>query len=426
MPFSHFSRKSHRITRRAALKGLAAGAAAATALGRWAGGQTSPGTSIPPSSAGLSRPDGNLVEQLPNGAEVWQVTTTPAEQSNIYCEIAYCSRDCRYFLYERMNPQLAGDQMELIAVELGTWKQFPLDVARTTLGSAISHDGIFYYLKRSEKTLDLMRADLATGLKQCVYQRPKGPWIRSLGTVSPDGRYYAGGIALDAEWSVFGIVQVDLQKGEETILDRDPFLTNPHPQFEPGEGKCLLVQHNRGGRVSPDGKVHRLTGPEGATLYLLSVADGRRTELAVGTPYTTAVTGHEAWIGRTQGVLLTVDARGNFAPDRGNLLAVGAGRPARAVSSGCWFNHLGVSRCGRMFCCDDWQRPYNLVIGSIATGRSAVVCASNTTLGRGQEGHPHAYLTPDLRWVIFNATRNGAAHVYAARVPEGMVAGLQA
>lgn len=36
-------------------------------------------------------------------------------------------------------------------------------------------------------------------------------------------------------WKMFDITLADLQKGEHRILDRDPFILNPHPQFEPGE-----------------------------------------------------------------------------------------------------------------------------------------------------------------------------------------------
>jgi Tol biopolymer transport system component len=38
--------------------------------------------------------------------------------------------------------------------------------------------------------------------------------------------------------------------------------------------------------------------------------------------------------------------------------------------------------------------------------------------------HPHAYVTPDRRWVIFNSDRTGRLQVYAAAVPTELVAGL--
>ncbi len=62
----------------------------------------------------------------------------------------------------------------------------------------------------------------------------------------------------------------------------------------------------------------------------------------------------------------------------------------------------------------------------IQTGRSAVVCASKTSPTSNQSTHVHPYLTPDLKWVIFNSNRSGWPHVYAARVPEEIVTGLVA
>jgi hypothetical protein len=120
-------------------------------------------------------------------------------------------------------------------------------------------------------------------------------------------------------------------------------------------------------------------------------------------------------------MLLTVSAHGDYAPEKGNLLGVRAGSQARVVSRGYRFAHVGVSRCGRLFSCDDWQGDYKLVIGSTRSGQSAVVCESKTTPGRSQSTHPHPYLTPDLKWVVFNSNRTGFPHIYAASVPEGIV-----
>ena len=119
-------------------------------------------------------------------------------------------------------------------------------------------------------------------------------------------------------------------------------------------------------------------------------------------------------------------ADGDYAPDKGNLLAVRAGSPPRVVAKGYKFNHLGVSRCGRFFCCDDWQGTAKIVIGSVRTGRTAVVCESKTSIKGPQYTHPHAYLTPDLKCIIFNSDRSGSPHIHAASVPEGMIEELLA
>lgn len=363
------------------------------------------------------------LETQPTGSEIWQVTAERFQQSNIYCEIPYCSGDSKYFVYERKHPRLTGrNRTELMAVEIGTWKQHRLDVAIGISGSAISHQGVFYYLKETTgRMLELMRVDLSEGKPQPVLQMKPEQGIVSLGTISPDGRYYAWGKRIGDEYKNFGILLLDLEKQTTTIIDEDPYILNPHPQFEPADGTQLMIQHNRGGRFSPDGKLQQLVGPEGATLYLLSLSDHQRTNLQVGTPHTTAVTGHEAWIGETGEILLTVAAHDDYSPEKGNLLAVRADEPARVVARGYRFNHINVSPCGRFFCCDDWQENCKIVIGSIKTGRSAVVCESKTSRSRPQNTHAHPYLTPDLSWVIFNSDRSGFPQVHAARVPDEMI-----
>lgn len=360
------------------------------------------------------------------GSEIWQITTGQFRQSNIYCELPYCSADGRWLVYERHNPELSEkNKTEFMAVEIGAWQQRRLDVASGLAGCAISTNGIFYYLKCTNgMMLDLMRADLSDGTPEKIYQLSDEGNLTSLGTVSAVGRYYACGKRLSDDYRMFGIMLVDLENGTESIIDRDSFIFNPHPQFEPGRSDNLMIQHNRGGEYTPEGRRIRLVGPEGATLYLLSVPGGKRTDLRVGKPYTTAVTGHETWIGQTKEILLTVMAEGDYAPEKGNLLAVRAGSPPRAVAKGYKFNHLGVSRCGRLFCCDDWQGTAKIVIGSIQTGKTAVVCESKASMGSPQNTHPHAYLTPDLKWIIFNSDQSGNPQVHAASVPEGMIENL--
>jgi len=368
--------------------------------------------------------------QQDTGSIVYQVTEDSLSKSNIYCEVPYCSADSRYFVFAQTNPQHETNRTEYVICELGTWE---MQVGgRGVGGPAITHGGIFYFLRATEPssgttatpTRELVKLNLATGESEVVHAFPEGLQPRSLGTVSPDGRFYAFGVTLDKKFREFGIELVNLETGAREIIDRDPYILNPHPQFEPSEGKQLMIQHNRGGQIDETGKLVRLVGEEGATLYLLDIANGKRTTLQVGKPYTTPATGHEAWIGDTREILLTVSASGDFASENGNLLAVRAGQPARVVSRGYRFSHVGTSVCGRFFSCDDGVTG-DVVIGSIRTGKNAVVCHSESSFGRAQNTHPHPYLTPDLKWVIFNSDRSGESQIHAAAVPEGMIEKLE-
>jgi len=405
-----------RVGRREAMRRMAAGVAGAVVAGSGGAGAGAGGGKRHAAKGAVR------VERASSGSQVWQVTSEELHQSNIYCEVPYCSGDSRCFVYARTNPKRSGDRTELMVVELGTWKQHLLDTAAGIGGIAIAPGGVLYYLKRAGgDAADLMRADLSRGTPQKVLRLGERSRLRSLGTVSADGRYYVCGKRVGEGWKMFGILLADLEKGTQTVIDRDPFILNAHPQFDPGRSTRLMIQHNRGGRFTPEGKLQRLVGPEGATLYFLSVPGGKRSELQVGRPHTTPVTGHEAWIGKTGEALLSVSARGEYAPEKGNLLGVRAGQAPRVVARGYRFNHVGVSRCGRFFCCDDWRGTCKLVIGSTRTGRTAVVCRSRASMGRPQNTHPHAYLTGDLKWVVFNSDRSGFPHIHAASVPEGMI-----
>jgi len=364
--------------------------------------------------------------QQDTGSTIYQITDDALSKSNIYCEIPYCSADSRYFVFSQNNPEHDRNRSEYVICELGTWKTHIIGRGTAGIsGTAITHKGIFYYLRHADKDLiELVKLNLASGKSDVVHIFEKRPKMRSLGTVSPDGNFYAYGVTVDDKFTMFGIEVVDLTKGTREIIDTDPYILNPHPQFEPSEGKYIMVQHNRGGQIDETGKLIKLVGEEGATLYILDVNSHKRTELMVGKPYTTPATGHEAWIGDTKEILLTVVASDDFAPEKGNLLAVSAGKPARVVCKGYWLNHVGTSVDGRFFSCDD-TRTKDVIIGSMKTGKTAIICHSETSYGREQNTHPHPYLTPDLKWVVFNSDRSGQPQIYVASVPDGVIEDLE-
>lgn len=413
-----------RLTRRAAIKSLAAGAVGLATSSR-------PCRASQPPTASRPATGPVLVEKCPSGSEIWQITFEPGSQSGIYneviyCEVPYCSRDSRYFVYGRANRSDELNRTEFMVVELGSFKQHRLDGASGNGGCTMTPDGIFYYLKRvGEHAADLMRVDLGKGSPKAVYRLENERSLiisgGSLGTVSPDHRWWMIGTPIDGELDMYGILLVDLRTGEKAIIDFDRYIFNAHPQFNPANPRQAMIQHNRGGQVRSPGRAKRTVGPEGGTLYLLSVPDGRRTPLAVGRPDTTPITGHQAWAGQSGQIVLSVVAEGRFASEKGNLLIIREGQPARTLAAGFPFNHVGLSRCGRLFTCDDWRGTYRIVIGSVQTGKTAVICDSRITGVAHSNLHPHASLTPDLKWVLFNSDRSGWPHVYAASVPERII-----
>jgi len=379
-----------------------------------------------------------LVEQLDNGVTVYQVTDDPRLKCNIYCERPYCSPDGRRFLYAR---QTAGPDVR----EATTWRQFSRSsdwefvlcefdsweervVGCGHLAGSVAYDGGFYYDRLVEAGREVVRIDLTTGEERTACVLPAE--VERLGhpTVSKDGRHLAYGRALSYDPQRFAVELADLRTGERRILCEDPFICNTHAQFEPAEGKRILVQHNRGCRFAPDGRMLALLGEEGCTIFLVDL-EGGITRLPVGPPHTTSLTGHQAWIGETGEIIMTVRPEGEFVPERGNILCLRPGEETyRQIARGRRMNHIGTTPCGRYFCADG-GKTQEIILGSPASGETVLVCHSRTSYGAkgfGQCGHPHAYLSPDYRWVVFNSDRTGRPEIYAARVPADLTAALDA
>ncbi|RLE73904.1 MAG: hypothetical protein DRJ56_08440 [Thermoprotei archaeon] len=154
---------------------------------------------------------------------------------------------------------------------------------------------------------------------------------------------------------------------------------------------------------------------------------GSMRQLPVGRPYTAPITGHECWVGRTGEVVLTISLPWRKAVERGNVLAVRPGEAsARVVSKGPPVCHISASRDGRFFIGDELGslgKP--IVVGSMRTGRRAVLCRTMTSAGSAQYMHPHPYMTADNHWVIFNSDRTGVPQLYAASVPDDFLDSLE-
>jgi hypothetical protein len=352
-----------------------------------------------------------------SGSRVVQLTSAPVISNNIYCEQPYCTRESGRFAFIRMLYSPLEFSVSLYLCDLET-RRLALIEPEVHQGIACcKYSGVIYYVTLRRGSRELVRVNLEDLQKETVFDLEGVPPFRTIGSVSPDHRYY---INLHIpKPNRCQIIRLDLEKGEWQVIHENTDIINPHPQYEPSNGRDILIQHNRGGLVDKDGNIVRLVGEEGATLYLIDSGGGNYRPLPVGKPYTNAITGHECWIGNTGRVLLTVSASPEEAVRSGNLLAVKPGdeRP-RTVSKGYMLNHISVSRDGSFFVGDAWNIPGKpIVVGSIETGRRRVLCLSGASGGRPQYTHPHPYFTGDNRWVIFNSD--------AASVSEDLLSSLE-
>lgn len=351
------------------------------------------------------------------GAALTQITSASLISHNIYCEERYTSADGQYLVF--LRSALGQVNEELWLHETGT-------AAVARIGGPLSghpasniYSDALYYVRAgqtSERTL--VRLDLKALEEEEVFDLTQCPSTRyPVASVSPDERYYVGKFHMgDDRW---GLYRVDLQRGGWEVFHEHEGICNPHPQFEPSEGKDILVQWNRGSHVDEEENVIVWGSERGTTLYVIDREGGNLRPLPVGTPLTGAVTGHECWVGATGTVILTT-----HGANRNEIRTAGPGADtSRCLWDGVDFNHISVSVDGKFWVTDDATNG-RIYVGSVETNRMLPLCDTGTSYGHPQYTHPHAYMTPDNKRVIFNSDRTGIAQVWCADIPRGFLDSL--
>lgn len=379
-----------------------------------------------------------VIEKHANGTVVWQVTDDADFKNNIYCERSYCDQDSKYFIFQRhvADPHAGqAPRFEYIACEFGSWSKRPAisGGAAAVYSIELTRSGELFAMRNAgARKNELLCVNLATGAEQTIVI--EGESFRSM-TISSDGRYLACGYAVGFSPQMFGVDLIDMATGARKTVLKDPFVTNPHLQFEPRNGKYLLIQYNRGAEYSPDGTMTKLVGPEGATLCVASVPDGKIEWLKLGLPYTPGITGHEDWIPGTGEVILTTCRKQSdgLIP----LMKITPGKDACMLSETVNISHVHASECGRYYCGDRYGvhpdergRTGEIIVGSLKTGKWAPVCRfgnlnPDLRAQYSKQGlwYPDAtpYLSPDSRWIVFNDATAGAPQICVASVPESLL-----
>ncbi len=349
-----------------------------------------------------------------SGSEMGQLTGSPLIHENIYPEAPVFTPDSRFFVYARRSS--ADRPREYWLCETGSWRLFPLTDETPVSGPVVSPDGeyLYYVWSRESGESVLVRKNLWSGEREELIVADGLKRIYALGTMSPDGRYYATAARLPDRST--GIIRFDtVERSWKTIHSRIDIF-NAHPQWDPGQRRDIMIQHNRGGSLNEFGEFAPMVGPEGATLYLIDYKGDNVRPLHVGKPYTPSVQGHECWLGRTGKMLVTLTDDVEFGGKKGNLVALEDGKDPVIVAGGLYFWHVSSSPDGKYFVCDDTSG--NIYIGLSATGQYRRLCQSETILGAQQYTHTHPFISPDCRYVFFNSTRTGIPQIYAASVPE--------
>jgi oligogalacturonide lyase len=375
-----------------------------------------------------------------SGGTVTQLTSSALIHTHIYPEAPVFTPDSRRFVYQRFaSPDRPREYWlcDLGATDIATHQLSPLTTPErepSVHGPVVTPDGRwFVYVgvpddDGEEPLLEIRRLPLdRPGAPSELIAAIEG-FVRPypLGTISPDSRYYATSalIPRDSGPPIAGVLVADLERGEIACVHEGHDIFNAHPQIDPGSGRDILIQHNRGGILDEDGTIVRLVGDEGATFYVVDIAGGNLRRLNIGKPYSRPVQGHQVWIGPTGRVLSTLSRRWGGDPDEADLVSVGPGdeRPVD-VARGWRYDHIAVTPDGRYFISDD-QPTGTILVGAIASGRVRVLCESGTSLGRPQYSHGHPFFSPDARRAFFNSDRTGLGQIYMVEIPEGFLSSL--
>jgi hypothetical protein len=369
-----------------------------------------------------------------SGSRVWRLTSAPCINHNIYCEMPYLDADSHHLFFLRQYRPYGN--CEVWCADMQTHRLYSVcDEIVGLLGIAVSPEQRYFYCTRQRDAggFTIVRTEMAT-LDQQRFDVPDLPTPRGLGAVGhdPNRIYYA----LRVGPQMFGVMRADLPSGTHEVIHEDAQINNAHLQLDPGSGNDLLIQHNLGAKFDAYGNPVALADARGITMYVLHLNSCEITRLPVGEPHTWRIQGHQCWIGTTAEILFTIsEGKAGLNDDevtkrreeliaRGCLLAVRPGdEQARVVASGYRLTHPNASRCGRYFVADAWPGT-EIVVGSIKTGRQAVLTKAHNSWAGAQYTHVHPYFTPDSRWVVFNSDRTGVPHIHIARVPDELLASL--
>jgi hypothetical protein len=371
-----------------------------------------------------------------SGCPITRLTSSVIVNNNIYCEQPYTSPCGDYIAMIRSpyaDPRISNPDLWVIDIKRLKLKPLEMNISGLMVGTS-SWSGWIYYISHDQS---LMRVDLATQKKEVVLTEWSLPPNFILQSVTPNHEYMVG-VQFTHRFTS-EIIRIDLATGEiKVIFEHDEVLT--HLQIDPGSGKDLLVQHNRGQRINHmhEGK-NQHTKHTGATHFIIDMDGNNHRPLAIGEPYTISSSGHCAWLpGKNRIGVAThfnYDQTGGTLDGRypkGNFFTVGPGdaHPTCFEAPEHRFNHVNVSKDGKYFLCDSYYKgipgPIPLVVGNIQTGKYAMAVSNCGAQGGGPAcSHPHAYFTADNKNIIYNADPFHLPHVWAARVTDKFYQGLE-
>ena len=346
-------------------------------------------------------------------APIRQLTSSAMVSWGVYCEQIYSSADGRRIAFLR-RPAGAPAAVETWVADLQSGEIARVGPSLSTLmASTPLMDSVYYVRPAGEGKSEgiLVRLNLATLELDDAFHFKDCPLPLTPG-VSSDERWFVSNHRLHD--NVFGLYRVDLKSSRWEYFHEEKDLFNTHIQFEPSQGRDLLVQQNRGYQVGSQGASLKLADERGCALYVIDIDGKNQRFLPLGPPWTGLVDGHQCWIGRTRHILAAVDDDMPIGAQA--IVAPGDASPQRIMPGFC-FIHVCASADGRFLVADQGGSRY-VYMGSLETGKVVHLCECPCSRSAGHHTWEEPYITPGNRHVIFNSERTGHAELYCATVPQ--------
>ncbi len=349
-------------------------------------------------------------------APIRQLTNSSQLSWGIYCEQIYASTDGRRIAFLRRDPAHPKRQ-DLWAGDLESFEIARVGPSASGLiASTPLMDSVYYVRPEGSSGQVLVRFNLRTLELDDVFAFTDCP-VPGTPAVSSDERWFASNKHLHD--NVLGLYRVDLKASRWEFFHEEKDIYNTHLQFEPSEGRDLLVQQNRGLVIDAQGRWVKLAGDEGGQLYVVDIDGKNQRFLPLGPPHTGHVDGHQCWIGRTKRVLAAVE---NSLVQGGQAIVRPGDAKAQIIMPGLTCVHVSASSDGRFMVGNQGGPERYVYFGSLETGKFVHLCESPCSRSGGHETWDEPYMTPGNRHVIFNSERTGHAELYVAAIPEHVMA----
>jgi hypothetical protein len=406
----------------------------------------------------IPRPD-LVCDKSPRGLEVFQLTTeADVPSSHVYMEAQIFAPDSKRFVLHRSAHAHGSDRSDpehqylLCDIEDGC-SLSPITDEPGATGPSVSPDGrfLYYFVDETEfgggrLVLKRVRLDGTERETIVVIENPmRGSRlsitrIYPLSTISSDGKriiisgFLGDGRTPNAPW---GYVFVDIERAEAQAVSLGPDWCNLHPQYSRSidTAAChnVLVQHNHGCDVSPDGAVNKLVGGLGCDIHVIREDGTGLRDMPWGRDGNEYCQGHQCWIGRSE---RAITSTGTQNPPEQQLIE---GLAAQSAA------HLGLKAPGarRSHLSRTFTKPNFFHFATDIAGRKLITDSGPHDGGGGlwvadlpaehggalenwtyllnprctwRKGvHIHPFLSPDGRLGFFNSDESGLLQAYMVR-----------